>query len=198
MALSNSMAVNALTSPLSKLGQFFNTKRLTWILAIVAIVSILGIVQQTKRMHEIHAFNQAVSIGKNPVTDIDSFEAKFSTAYWLAKSSKYKEASLLYVHLLDTATPKQRALIQHNIGNIFFLKGLAINGTNMTVRNETEYLLRQAKSAYIASLKLDPTNWGTKHNLDRILTMLPATPTPGVGESDRPGLLMGNIPVGLP
>jgi len=28
--------------------------------------------------------------------------------------------------------------------------------------------------------------------------MLPATPTPGVGESDNPGLIMGNIPIGLP
>jgi len=28
--------------------------------------------------------------------------------------------------------------------------------------------------------------------------MLPPDPTPGVGESDSPGLIMGNIPVGLP
>jgi mxaK protein len=28
--------------------------------------------------------------------------------------------------------------------------------------------------------------------------MLPPDPTPGVGDSDSPGLIMGNIPVGLP
>jgi mxaK protein len=66
------------------------------------------------------------------------------------------------------------------------------------VRDEAEYLFRQAKVAYVASLKLDNSHWGTRHNLDRLLTMLPATPTPGVGESDNPGLIMGNIPIGLP
>jgi mxaK protein len=34
--------------------------------------------------------------------------------------------------------------------------------------------------------------------LDRILTMLPSTPTPGVGGDEKAGLIMGNIPVGLP
>jgi hypothetical protein len=66
------------------------------------------------------------------------------------------------------------------------------------VRDEAEYLLRQAKTAYLQSLRFDNSNWGARHNLDRLLTMLPATPTPGVGESDTPGLIMGNIPVGLP
>jgi hypothetical protein len=28
--------------------------------------------------------------------------------------------------------------------------------------------------------------------------MLPKDPTPGIGDSDSPGLIMGNIPVGLP
>ncbi len=177
---------------------FFTSKRLTWIFSTLAILSIAGIVQQTNRIHQMDAFNHAVSTGKTPETDVDSFEAKFSSAYWLAKSGKYKGASLLFVHLLDKGDNTQKAMIQHNLGNIFFLRGLAINGSNMTVRDETEYLLRQAKSAYITALKLDNRDWGTRHNLDRVLTMLPATPTPGAGESDTPGLIMGNIPVGLP
>jgi hypothetical protein len=28
--------------------------------------------------------------------------------------------------------------------------------------------------------------------------ILPANPTPGVGDSDSPGLILGNVPVGLP
>ena len=78
------------------------------------------------------------------------------------------------------------------------MRGLAINGINMTVRDEAEYLVRQAKVAYIASIKLDRNQWDVRHNLDRVLGMLPGNPTPGVGESDSPGLIMGNIPVGLP
>jgi len=68
----------------------------------------------------------------------------------------------------------------------------------MTVHDEAEYLLNQAKKAYQLSLRQDNSNWRARHNLDRLLTMLPENPTPGAGEGDSPGLIMGNIPVGLP
>ena len=175
-----------------------SVKKLTWVFAITALVCALGAAYEAKRIHQIEAFNTAVSDGKSPQTDMESFEAKFSTAYWLARKERYKESTLLFLQLAEKGDANQRSAIQHNLGNIFFLRGLAINGTNMKVRDETEYLLRQAKSAYQLSLRLDNSHWDTRHNLDRVLTMLPATPTPGVGESDSPGLLMGSIPVGLP
>lgn len=175
-----------------------SAKTLTWILAAVAVASAAGAASQAYRIHQIDAFNQAVSHGKTPTTDTQSYEAKFSTAYWLANSGRYKDATLQFLQLAEVGDANHRSAVQHNIGNIFFLRGLAINGTNITVRAEAEYLMRQAKSAYVQSLKLDNSHWDTRHNLDRLLTMLPATPTPGVGESDTPGLIMGNIPVGLP
>ena len=178
--------------------RLLTVNKLTWLLAAIAIACLLGIAHDLNRMRQVDAFNAAVSSGKPPKTDVQSFEAKFDTAYWLARKTRYKESSLLFVHLLEQANTAQKAAIQHNIGNIFFLRGLAINGSNMTVRDETEYLLRQAKNAYQLALRLDNGHWGTRHNLDRVLTMLPATPTPGAGESDTPGLIMGNIPVGLP
>jgi len=110
----------------------------------------------------------------------------------------FKESTILFNNLLDEANEDQQSAIHYNIGNIFFKRGLIINGTSMTVRDEAEYLLRQAKKAYVQSLKLNNTHWDAKHNLDRLLTMLPGDPTPGVGDSDSPGLIMGNIPVGLP
>ena len=175
-----------------------SVKKLTWMLAITALASGLGAVYEVNRIHQIQAFNTAASEGKSPQTDMQSFEAKFSTAYWLARKDRYKESTLLFLQLAEKGDANQRSAIQHNLGNIFFLRGLAINGTNLTVRDEAEYLLRQAKSAYQLSLRQDNSHWDTRHNLDRVLTMLPATPTPGVGESDSPGLIMGSIPVGLP
>jgi mxaK protein len=175
-----------------------NTKALTWLLIILAIASIAGGAYEVKRIRQINAFNQAILNAKAPLTDTQSFEAKFATAYWLAKNERFKEATLLYTHLLEHATTKQKAAIHHNLGNIYLLRGLAINGTNMKVGKETEYLLRQAKNQYQQSVRLDNSNWDTRHNLDRMILMLPGTPTPGVGESDSPGLIMGNIPVGLP
>lgn len=175
-----------------------SVKRLTFVLAAIALISAAAAMYEANRIREIKAFNAAVLSAKSPKTDQQSFEARFSTAYWLAKNERFKESTLLFTQLLPNGNNSQRSAIQHNLGNIFFLRGLIINGTNMTVRDETEYLLRQAKSAYQQSLRFDNSHWDTRHNLDRVLTMLPGTPTPGVGESDTPGLIMGNIPVGLP
>lgn len=178
--------------------KMLNTKKLTWLFIFLAIISLAGGAYEMNRILEIQAFNDAVLHAKSPKTDMQSFQAKYATAYWLAKNERYKESTLLYTHLLEKANDKQKAAIQHNLGNIYFLRGIAINGTNMTVGKETEYLFRQAKSLYQQSLKIDNSNWGTRHNLDRLIMLLPGTPTPGVGESDSPGLIMGNIPVGLP
>lgn len=195
MALKSIMIKDSL---LRKIMQFFSVTKLTYLLIIIAITSGISSLYAYNRVQQIEAFNNAISDGKPPKTDTQSFEAKFATAYWLAKNERYKEATLLFNKALNNATTEQKAAIHFNLGNIFFRRGLAINGANMTVRDEAEYLLRQAKTAYQQSLRLDNSNWGARHNLDRLLTMLPGTPTPGVGESDTPGLIMGSIPVGLP
>ncbi len=195
------MALNSLSVKESffvKSMRFFTVTKITWLLIVVAIISAFSSVYSYNRIKQIDAFNLAVSTGKPPETDLQSFEAKFATAFWLAKNERYKEATLLFTKAINTANTSQKAAIQYNLGNIFFRRGLIINGANMTVRDEAEYLFRQAKTAYQQSLRLDNSYWDARHNMDRILTMLPGTPTPGVGESDTPGLIMGSIPVGLP
>lgn len=192
------MALNTLKLSSVKISQLFTVKKLTWLLIVIATLSAVFAVYNFNRIRQIDTFNDAISSGKTPKTDVQSFQAKFATAYWLAQNERYKEATLLFNKALNGANTEQKAAIQYNLGNIFFKRGLIINGTSMTVRDEAEYLFRQAKTAYQQSLRLDQSNWGARHNLDRLLTMLPGTPTPGVGESDTPGLIMGNIPVGLP
>lgn len=175
-----------------------SVKKVTWALAIVAVASAATAFYEWNRVNQIKAFNQAILAAKTPATDRQSYEAKFATAYWLARNERFKESTLLFLQLAELGDKNMRSAVQHNLGNIFFLRGVAINGNNMTVRDETEYLFRQAKGAYVQSVKLDNSHWDTRHNLDRVIGMLPTTPTPGVGESDNPGLIMGNIPVGLP
>ena len=184
---------------LLKVLHFFTVKKLTWIFGITALLSAVGSVYTYKRIGQIDAFNQTVLSGKPPETDQQSFEAKFATALYLAKKERYKESILLFSALMPKATDNnQKSAVQYNIGNISFLRGLAINGTNMTVKAEAEYLVGQAKTAYVNSLKLDNSHWDAKHNLDRVLGMLPGKPTPGVGDGEKAGLIMGNVPVGLP
>ena len=126
----------------SKITHFFTVKKLTWILAIIAILSAVGSIYTYKRMQQIDAFNLAVTAGKPPETDRQSFEARFATALYLAKKERYKESILLFTALMPKAADNnQRSAVQYNIGNISFLRGLAINGTNMTVKAEAEYLV---------------------------------------------------------
>lgn len=175
-----------------------SAKKVTWILIVVSIFSAIGAAWQAYRIEQIRVFNRAVMAGELPASDRLSYEAKFAVAYWLAKNGKFQEASLLFNQIKEKGSPAQQSAVLYNLGNIFFLRGLAINGRDLTVRNQTEYLLTQAKTAYQQALRLDQNQWDVRHNLDRVMAMLPATPTPGVGESDSPGLIMGNIPVGLP
>ena len=174
-------------------------KQLTLWLVLLATLATVAIAYEIQRIRQINAFNRAVSTGKNPQTDQQSIEAKYATAYWLAKSERYKESTLLFSQLTQAGTASQRAAVQHNIGNLFFLKALQVGGGNdPQIRDEVEYLLMQAHSSYKQALKQDNSHWGTRRNMDRVITLLPETPTPGVGESDSPGLIMGNIPNGLP
>jgi mxaK protein len=176
-----------------------SVNKLSYALIAVAIASIATMGYSWQRIQQIEAFNTAVSTGKTPQTDKQGFHAKFSVAYWLAKNERYKEATLLFSQLVDKATPVQKSAILHNIGNMFFHKALQVSGGNdNSTRDEVEYLLTQAKSSYKNALKSDNRNWGTRRNLDRVISLLPEKPTPGVGESDNPGLIMGNIPNGLP
>ncbi|HEY8354150.1 MAG TPA: hypothetical protein VIK69_03970 [Methylophilaceae bacterium] len=175
-----------------------SVRKVTWTLAILATASTLTAAYAWNRIQQIRDFNRAILAADTPATDRQSYEAKFATAYWLARGERYKEATMLFQQLAEKGDLNQRSAVHHNLGNIFFLRGLAVNGNGMTVRDESEYLFRQAKGAYMQSVKLDNSHWDTRHNLDRVIGMLPEIPTPGVGESDNPGLIMGNIPVGLP
>ena len=179
--------------------KWLTVKKLTILLILIALASVAGLIFEINRIRQIETFNLAVSTGKKPQTDKQSYEAKYATAYWLAKNERFKEATLLYSQLTQKGTPAQRAAVQHNVGNMFFLKALQVSGGNDTkIRDEVEYLLMQAHSSYKQALIQDNSHWGTRRNLDRVISLLPENPTPGVGDSDSPGLILGNIPNGLP
>ena len=178
---------------------FLTVKKLTWTLGIIAVLTALGIAHQMNRLNQINSFNEAVTTSEPPKTDKLSYEAKYAQAYWLAKKEYYKESTKLFTGLTQTSSASNRSAVFHNIGNMFFLKALRVDGGNdLRARDEVEYLLVEAKTADKNAVKLDNSNWGTRRNLDRVLSLLPEVPTPGMSDSDSPGMIMSNIPVGLP
>ena len=58
-----------------------SVKKLTLFLVVMATLASLAIAYEVNRIRQIYAFNRAVSTGKNPQTDKQSFEAKYATAY---------------------------------------------------------------------------------------------------------------------
>ncbi|MEY3746827.1 MAG: hypothetical protein RL194_286, partial [Pseudomonadota bacterium] len=94
-----------------------SAKKLTWALALVAVASALTAAYAWNRMDQITAFNRAVLSAKTPDTDRQSYEAKFATAYWLAKNERFKEATILFLQLAEVGDNNQRSAVQHNLGN---------------------------------------------------------------------------------
>lgn len=167
------------------------------LLAALAI-GITGAIYQTIELREFAAFNRAVQAGKSPAGEAQRFEAKFSSAYWLAREGRYQDATQLFTQLMEAdADPQRQASVQYNLGNIFFLRGLMVNRNGDEVRDEAEYLLTQAKIAYQQSLRFDNAPMDARHNLDRVLRMLPEN-AGAKDEQDQLGIVMGNIPTGLP
>ena len=164
-----------------KIIKLLNVKNITVFLFIAAGYFIYLLSFSLFEIYQIDKFNAALKKGDAPQQFEQGYEARFSTAF-------------------QEGTDDQKSAVYYNIGNIYFKRALLVNGTSnsSTVRDEAEYLMRQAKKAYEQSLAFNNNHWDVKHNLDRVLTMLPSEPTPGIGDSDSPGLIMGNIPVGLP
>ena len=113
------MAVN--NQPFS-FKSLITVKKLTWAFLAFTIISLLASLYTFNRIRQIDAFNIAVNTGKTPVTDQQSFEAKFATALYLAKKERYKEATLLFTQALPKGNADQKSAINYNIGNMFFIK----------------------------------------------------------------------------
>ena len=167
------------------------------ILVAMLIVGMLGVLFFGKKLSEAEYFNKAVAVGASPDHPDFRFESRYAAAYAFAVSGRYHDATQLFNQLLELpATPRQRSAVQYSLGNIFLIRGLMVHRNGETVRDEAEYLLNQARLAYQQSLRLDPRHWDARYNLDRVLSMLPANPTEN--EQDEAGVIMGNIPTGLP
>jgi len=168
------------------------------ILVAMLVTGLIGTLLVGKQVADIEGFNQMALAGQKPAGSNYPFEAKYAAAYALATQGRYQDATQLFGQLMEAqATPSQIAAVQYNLGNIFMVRGLMVNHNGDTVKDEAEYLLNQARLAYEQSLRLDNNHLDVRHNLDRVLSMLPENPN-AQDEQDKLGIVMGNIPTGLP
>lgn len=168
------------------------------LLVIGLVAGLIATMFFAKRVWEIEQFNQAATSGAALQDTRYKFEAKYANAYSLAKIGRYQDATLLFNQLLETkASPSQVSAVQYNLGNIYLIRGLRVTHNGEAVKDEAQFLLNQARLAYQKSLQLDNQHLDARHNLDRVLSMLPDYPD-GEGDKDKLGVVMGSIPTGLP
>lgn len=170
----------------------------TRILLALLLIGMVGSVFTGSHLSRIEQFNQAAATGGKVDAKTYPFEAKYATAYWLAKQGRYQDAIQLFGQLLEMgSTPENIAAVHYNLGNIFMIRGLLVNHNGSTVQDEAEYLLNQARLAFTQSLKQDQSHMDVKYNLDWVLSLLPDAPGPEELD-EKLGIVMGNMPTGLP
>lgn len=168
------------------------------ILISLLVTGLAGTMVVGKQLTAVEQFNKTVLSGGNPANTDYKFEAKYAAAYLLANSGRYQDATQLFGQLMESkGTPAQISAVQYNLGNIFLIRGLMVNRNGATVKDESEYLLNQAKLAYQQSLRLDNNHLDARYNLDRVMALLPEDSV-AKDEQDKLGIVMGNIPTGLP
>ena len=118
-----------------KIKNFMTVKKITYLSIVAIIISSYLLIDSSLNIYRIKKFNKAVAVGDSTEVLSRSFESRFAIAYWLATKEMFKESTILFNNLLDEANEDQQSAIHYNIGNIFFKRGLIINGTSMTVRD---------------------------------------------------------------
>ena len=167
-------------------------------LVLMLGIGILGAMLTGKHLYAIEQFNKAVQSGGKPSNADFKFEAKYAAAYGLARSGRYQDATQLFGQLMEShGSASQISAVQYNLGNIFLIRGLMVHRNNGVVKDEAEYLINQARMAYQQSLRLDNSHMDARYNLDRALSLLPENPV-AHDDQDKLGIVMGNIPTGLP
>ena len=168
------------------------------LLVILLIVGVIGTLLIGKYLYAVEQFNKTVEAGGKPNNSDFKFEAKYASAYQFAKNGRYQDANQLFGQLMEMpASKSQISAVQYNLGNIFLMRGLLVNRNGDDVKDEAEYLINQAKLAYQQSLRLDNQHIDVRYNLDRVLRLLPENPI-AKDDQDELGIVMGNIPSGLP
>lgn len=168
------------------------------VLLLILILGIGGSLTAGKQLYQIEQFNSAAESGTKLPSNDFKFEAKYAAAYQLASNGRYQDASQLFGQLMEMpANKRQLAAVQYDLGNLFLTRGLLVSRNGGEVKDEAEYLINQARMAYQQSLKLDNSHMDVHYNLDRVLRLLPENPT-YKNEQEEIGIVMGNIPTGLP
>ena len=113
-----------------KIIKLLNVKNITVFLFIAAGYFIYLLSFSLFEIYQIDKFNAALKKGDAPQQFEQGYEARFSTAFQIAKKGHFKEATILFNNLSKEGTDDQKSAVYYNIGNIYFKRALLVNGTS--------------------------------------------------------------------
>lgn len=168
------------------------------VLALLLLAGIVGSVYQGYQYWRAQQVNTALRQGQLVSDTHYPLQQKFSAAYAQGQKQDYKHAMQTYNQLLEVPiTTRQQSMVHANIGYNMLKLGLSrrLNEDGSLI-DDSRYDITQAKSALEQSLRLAPDNVVAKFNLSVLLSLLPKNM--GNAEKEKSGVLLSNMPIGLP
>ena len=110
--------------------KLFNIKNITIFLIIATSYFLYLLSFSSFELYQISKFNESLKKGEAPQQFEQGYEARFSTAFQIAKKGHFKEATILFNNLSKEGTDDQKSAVYYNIGNIYFKRGILVNGTS--------------------------------------------------------------------
>ncbi len=168
------------------------------VLALLLLAGIGGSVYQGYQYWRAQQVNTALRQGQLVSDTQYPLQQKFSAAYAQGQKQDYKHAMQTYNQLLEMPiATRQQSMVHANIGYNMLKLGLSrrLNEDGSLI-DDSRYDITQAKSALEQSLRLAPDNVVAKFNLSVLLSLLPKNM--GNAEKEKSGVLLSNMPIGLP
>jgi mxaK protein len=98
-------------------------------------------------------------------------EVRLARAVYLAARERYDDALDAYGYLVDQGDVRFRVIALFDLGNLHLRRALAHVEKNEI--NRALPLVELAKDAYKKALRLDPSHWDSKYNLEVAMRLLP-------------------------
>jgi mxaK protein len=138
---------------------------------------------QGVRWHQANRVNEGIASASVARFDAGLAEAQFARALALSESGDPGAAMQIYKALIqgDRADMKRAAL--YNVGNLHLREAMK-SGPDEAARSLP--LIELAKQSYRALLRIDPSDWDARYNLERALWLAPEVEEAAVNEPPEP------------
>jgi len=135
------------------------------------------------RLHQGNRINEAIASASVSSADSGVPEAQFARALELSESGDTSAAVQIYKALIQGDRPDLQRAALFNLGNLHLREGLK-SGPDEAARSLP--LIELAKQSYRDLLRVDPTDWDARYNLERALWLAPEVEQADAPEPPEP------------